>query len=422
MRNLAALLLGLCSSLSPLLATDAGVLPMEQLATEVTPQVIQWRRDLHAHPELSSREQRTSQLVADALRAMGVDELRTGVAGHGVVGLIRGGRPGPCVGLRADLDALPVQEQTGLPFASQNPGVMHACGHDGHTSVLLGAAAVLVRLRPQLPGSVKLIFQPAEEGPPPGQKGGAAQMIAEGVLERPPVAAVFALHVSPELETGKVSYRPGVMTAAVDRFRVTIVGRQSHAAMPWQGVDPILTAAHVITAIHTIASHRIDARQVVVVSVGIVKAGTAWNIIPGQAILEGTVRTHDPEVRRRVAEEFRRLVQNTAAAHGAQAQIEFDDYTPAVVNDAKLCVVMRPSLVRAVGAENVIEPQPMTGGEDFACYAEKVPGLFFRLGVKAGPQPAGLHSPHFMLNEASLTVGVRAMAMLAVDFLASQAR
>jgi amidohydrolase len=422
MRNLAALLLGLFSPLSPLLAADAGVVPVKQLATEVTPQVIQWRRDLHTHPELSSREQRTSRLVADTLRAMGVDEVRTGVAGHGVVGLIRGGRPGPCVGLRADMDALPVQEQTGLPFASQNPGVMHACGHDGHTSVLLGAAAVLVRLRPQLPGSVKLIFQPAEEGPPPGQKAGAAQMIAEGVLERPAVAAIFALHVSPELDAGKVSYRPGAMTAAVDRFRVVIVGRQSHAAMPWQGVDPILTAAHVITAIHTIASHRIDARQVVVVSVGIVKAGTAWNIIPGQAILEGTIRTQDPAVRRRAAEEFHRLVKNTAAAHGAQAQIQFDNGTPAVINDAALSTQMRPSLVRAVGAANLLEAQPMTGGEDFACYAEKVPGLFFFLGVKASPEPAGLHSPHFLLNEAALPVGVRTMALLAVEYLVRQAK
>lgn len=422
MRNSYVVLFCAMGLVAPLRAADEVSHTVAQLTAEITPQVVQWRRELHAHPERSNREERTGRFVAETLRAMGVDELRTGVAGHGVVALIRGGRPGPCVGLRADMDALPVQEQTGLPFASQNPGVMHACGHDGHTSVLLGAAAVLVRLRAQLPGSVKLIFQPAEEGVPPGEKGGAAQMVAEGVLERPTVAAVFALHVSPELETGKLSYRPGAMTAAVDRFRITIVGRQSHAAMPWQGVDPIVAAAHVIMAIHTIPSHRIDARQVAVVSVGIVKAGTAWNIIPGQAMLEGTIRTHAPETRRRAAEEFHRLVQNTAAAHGAQAEIEFDNGTPAMINDAELSAMMRPSLVRAVGAANLLEAQPMTGGEDFARYAQQVPGLFFFLGVKASPEPAGLHSPHFLLNEAALPVGVRAMALLAADYLARQAK
>lgn len=396
-----------------------------QLTAEATPQVVQWRRDFHCHPELSNREQRTGRVVADVLRTLGVDELRTGVAGHGVVALIRGGKSGPCVALRADMDALPVEEQTGLPFASQTPGVMHACGHDMHTSILLGAAKVLVQLRGELPGSVKLIFQPAEEGLPASEKGGASQMIAEGVLERPAVAAIFALHVNPETDTGTLSYRPGVMFAAVDRFRVKIIGRQSHAAMPWQGVDPIVAAAQVITALQTIPSRRIDAREAVVVSVGIVRAGTAWNIIPGEVLLEGTIRNLEPKLRPRVAEEFRRLVENTAAAHSAQARVEFDDYGPAVINDDRLAEWIRPSLARVVGPSGVIEAKATTGGEDFARFALKVPGLYFRLGThdpRSPPSDYGLHSPRVMLDEAALPIGVRAMAGVALDYLASQTK
>lgn len=396
-----------------------------RLAAEMTPQVIQWRRDLHAHPELGNREVRTGGVVAEALRAMGVDEVRTAVAGHGVVGLIRGGRPGPCVALRADMDALPVMEQTGLTFASKNPGAMHACGHDAHTSVLLGAAAVLVRVRARLAGTVKLVFQPAEEGAPAGEKGGAPEMIAQGVLERPKVEAIFALHVNPELEAGRVSCRPGPLFAAVDRFRLTIVGRQSHAAMPWQGVDSIVATAHVITALQTIVSRRTDARETAVVSVGVIKGGTAWNIIPGEVSVEGTIRTHNPQVRRQVAEEFRRVAENTAAAFGAQAKLEFGGYGNAVVNDAGLVERMTATLVRAAGPANVFEARPITGGEDFSHYSERVPGMFFFLGVR-GPQATletcRLHSPHFVLDESALPVGVRAMALLAADYLAKEAK
>jgi amidohydrolase len=410
----------------PALGADELIQRVGQLAAEITPQVIQWRRDFHCHPELSNREQRTGRVVADVLRTLGVDELRTGVAGHGVVALIRGSKPGPCVALRADMDALPVDEQTGLAFASQTPGVMHACGHDLHTSVLLGAAKVLVQLRSHLQGNVKLIFQPAEEGVPPGEQGGAPQMIAEGVLERPSVSAIFALHVSPELKTGTLAYRPGVMFAAVDRFRVTIIGRQSHAAMPWQGVDPIVAAGQVITALQTIPSRRIDAREAVVVSVGIVRAGTAWNIIPDQAVLEGTIRNLEPKLRQRVAEEFRRIVENTAAAHGAKARIEMHDYSPAVMNDGRLAAWIRPTLARIVGPAAVLEAQATTGGEDFAHYALKVPGLYFRLGTHDPKLPAnngyGLHNPHVVLDEGALPIGVRAMATVAIDYLGSQAK
>lgn len=390
-----------------------------ELAAGATPAVVAWRRDIHAHPELSNREVRTAALVAKELRALGVDEVQTGVAHHGVVGLVRGKRAGPTVALRADMDALPVQEQTGLEFASQNAGVMHACGHDAHTAILLGAAKVLVQIRDELPGNVKLVFQPAEEGVPPGEQGGAALMIKEGVLDKPRVAAIFGLHVNPELECGKVAYRFGSIMASVDRFKVTITGRQSHAAMPWQGVDPIVASAHVITAVQTIASRKVDAREPIVVSVGIVRGGTAWNIIPGEVVLEGTIRTHNEAVRRQARVEFARIVEKTADAQGAKAAIEQIEYGPAVWNDPELGRAMLPTLARAAGRDGVVETPPVMGGEDFAHYAKKVPGMYVFLGVRNEKTECvhPLHTPLMRIDEAALPLGVRTMTLVAVDFL-----
>lgn len=395
---------------------------VEQLSERVGPQVIAWRRDFHAHPELSNREQRTGRTVAELLREIGVERIKTGVAGHGVVGLIRGGKPGPTVALRADMDALPIQEQTGLPFASQNDGVMHACGHDAHTAILLGAAKVLVQMRGTIPGSVKLIFQPAEEGPPAGEEGGAELMIKEGVLRDPEVSAIFGLHVNTELDTGKIGYRHGALLASVDRFRITVSGKQSHAAMPWKGVDPIVASAHIITAIQTIPSRKVDARRAIVVSVGVVHAGTAWNIIPEKVTLEGTIRTHRAEVRRQAAQQFHRLVHQTASAHGATAKIALDDYGPVVWNDPELGERMQRSLVRAAGQENVVEVEPVMGGEDFAHYARKVPGFYVFLGVRNESIGAvhAVHTPQFTLDEAALPLGVRTLALLAIDYLRTQ--
>ncbi len=378
-----------------------------------------WRREIHAHPERSNREERTSQTVAAALREIGITEIKTGVARHGVVALIRGNHPTPVVALRADMDALPVQEDTGLPFASQNPGVMHACGHDAHTSILLGTAQVLFQLRESLPGSVKLVFQPAEEGPPAGEEGGASLMIKEGVLRDPDVSAIFGLHVAPDLPTGQVAYRAGGMLASVDRFRVTVRGKQAHAAMPWLGVDPIVVAAHVITAIQTIPSRKIDARQPVVVSVGLIQGGQVWNIIPEQVVLEGTVRTHDKAVRDQVAQLFRKMVEQTAAAHGAQAEVEFSDYGPPVWNDPELVSRMKPALVSALGAANVVESPPVMVGEDFAQYQQQIPGMFVFLGVRNEAVGAvhSLHTPQFVLDEAALPVGIRTMSQLAIEYL-----
>ncbi len=397
---------------------------IRDLAEELAPTVVAWRRDFHAHPELSNREERTARVVAEHLAGMGIDEIETGVAHHGVVALIRGGKPGPTVALRADMDALPIEEQTGLEFASKNKGVMHGCGHDMHTAVLLGTAQVLMEVRDQLPGTVKLIFQPAEEGTPRGENGGAKMMVDEGVLQDPKVSAIFALHISPELDTGKIAYRTGVFLAAVDRFHVIIRGKQSHGAMPWKSVDPIVTAAHAITAIQTIASRKVDAREPIVVSVGIIRAGQAWNIIPAEVVLEGTIRTHDPEVRRQASEEFHRIVEQTAAAHGATAEITFSDYGPSVWNDPELGARMKPSIERVVGEGNLLEGKPIMGGEDFAHYASKVPGFFMFLGVHdpSSETVHALHTPFVVADESALPVGVRAMAMLAVDYLGGEAR
>ena len=393
------------------LRADDVVRRVEEVTKKVTPQVIEWRRDFHMNPELSNREVRTGRTVAERLREIGVDEIKTGVANNGVVALIRGGKPGPAVALRADMDALPIEEDTGLPFASKNKGVMHACGHDSHTAMLLGAAKVLVQMREQIPGTIKLIFQPAEEGCPEGEEGGARLMVKEGVLENPKVSAIFGLHVHPDLPTGKIEYRFGGLMASVDRLKITVTGKQSHAAMPWQGVDPIVASAHIITAIQTIASRKIDARQPVVVSIGIIRAGTAWNIIPQEVVMEGTIRTHSQEVRDRAAEEFKRIVTQTAAANGAKADVQFHAYGPVTWNDPKL------------GEKNVLEAQPVMGGEDFAHFAKIVPGFYCFLGTGNESIGAvhGLHNPKFVFDEAGLPIGVRAHCLMALDYLRREA-
>jgi amidohydrolase len=404
-------------SLQPLAAEDLSA-RVRQLTEQAMPWVIEIRRDIHAHPELSNREERTAAKVAEELKKIGLEDFKTGVAHHGVVALIRGKQPGPTVALRADMDALPVVEDTGLSFTSQNPGVMHACGHDTHTAMLLGASRVLYELRDQLAGNVKLIFQPAEEGAPAGETGGARQMVEEGVLEHPKVAAIFGLHVNPAQATGTIGYREGPILAAVDRFQITITGKQSHGAMPWQGEDPIVAAAHVITALQTISSRHIDARQPVVVSVGSIHAGTRYNIIPGEAVMEGTIRTYDGAVRRKVLELARQIVEHTALAHGTQGKFSDEDLGPATWNDPELTRRMKPTLVKIVGAANAQEVEPLMAAEDFAFYGQKIPALFVFLGVWDQRLPQhSLHTPQVLIDERALPVGVRLLAMLAVDYL-----
>jgi amidohydrolase len=402
---------------------------LESRIERVMPKVVAWRRDIHRHPELSNREVRTAKLVADHLRALGL-EVKTGVAHTGVVGVLRGERAGGgVVALRADMDALPVTEEVDLPFKSTvrasfgdtEVGVMHACGHDNHTAILMGAAEVLAGMREELPGTVKLVFQPAEEGPPPGETGGAKQMIAEGVLEDPRPEAIFALHVWPET-VGTIATRAGPMMAASDQFEIVVTGRQTHGALPWGGVDPIVVASQIVLALQGIPSRQLDVTKgPVILTVGSIRGGNRWNIIPETVTLQGTLRTFDEAIRKDAKQRIGRTAERIAESAGATAAVSFPGVRNFVTaNDAGLSERMRPTLERAA-AKPLVTPPLVPVSEDFAEYQQKIPGLFFFLGVTpADRDPATAprnHSPRFFADEAALPVGVRAMTMLAIDFL-----
>jgi amidohydrolase len=393
----------------------------------VTAKVVAWRRDIHQHPELSNREVRTAKVVAEHLRALGL-EVRTGVARTGVIGVLRGGRPGPVVALRADMDALPVTEEVGVPFASrataeyngQKVGVMHACGHDAHTAMLMGAAEVLVGMRNQLPGTVVFVFQPAEEQPPPGEEGGADVMVREGALDKPKVDAIFGLHVLP-LPRGEIQWRAGGIMASSDRLEITVHGSQTHGAQPWKGVDPVVVAAQIIAALQTITSRQMDITAApVVVSIGRIQGGVRYNIIPDRVLLEGTIRTLDEGMRRDIHQRIRRTVEHVAQASGARAEVVIERATDVTYNDPALVEKMLPTLQR-VADKAIVQALPATTAEDFSEYQKKVPGMFFFLGVTPpGTEPVVNHSPRFVVDEAALPVGVRALVHLAVDYLGSQ--
>ena len=397
-------------------------------AAAIEDQVIAWRRDIHAHPELSNRETRTAALVARHLEALGFDEVRTGVAHTGVVGVLKGGKPGPVVALRADMDALPVTEQTGLSFAStaratykgQEVGVMHACGHDAHTAMLMGVADVLAGLRDQIPGTVTFIFQPAEEGPPEGEDGGARMMVAEGALANPAPDAIFGLHVGSR-EPGTLHYAKGPMLASADIIRIHVKGKQTHGASPWNGVDPIVTASQIVLALQTIHSRQIDTRKPSVISIGSFHGGVRNNIIPEEVHLVGTMRTHDEQTRAKIKRLIRRTVSHIAQSAGATATVRFDQEIPVAYNEPDLVARMVPTLERVVGAANTIETPPVMGYEDFAYFQQEVPGMFVFLGARPPGVPreaaAPNHSPRFTIDEAVLKTGVRTLANLALDYL-----
>lgn len=407
---------------------------IDDAAAAIEADVIRWRRDIHQHPELANREVRTAALVAKHLQALGL-EVRTGVAGTGVVAVLRGGKPGPVLALRADMDALPVEERTGLAFAStaraeyegRDVPVMHACGHDAHVAILMGAASVLSGLRRELPGTVKFVFQPAEEGAPRGEEGGAAVMIREGVLEDPDVEAIFGLHVGQQGPAGTVSWRARGAMASAQRFDIVITGVQTHGARPWDGVDPIVVGAQIVTALQTIVSREVDITAApAVVTVGTFDAGVRNNIVPDQARLSGTIRTFDPGTLRVVHHRMREVVTGIARSMGATATLEIEPGVPVTWNDPDLAEHMLPTVQRVFGAGRVHAAPLNTGAEDFAHYQREIPGFFFFVGARpaaiAAQNAVPNHSPLFDIDEGALRPAVMLMSHLAVDYLASPLR
>lgn len=397
----------------------------ERQVENVLKQVITWRRDFHQHPELGMQETRTSKIIADHLKSLGM-EVTVGVPGAptAVVGVLKGGQPGPVVGLRADMDGLPVTEQVDLPFRSKataqwngvETGVMHACGHDNHMAILMGAATALAGVRAQLPGAVKFIFQPAEEGP-----GGAEPMVKAGVLKNPDVSAVFGLHVFP-FRAGTIVYREGPLMASADEFTIEIVGRQTHGAVPWGGIDPIVIGAQIVTAFQSIVSRQVNiANAPAVVTVGKFAAGNRSNIIPDTAELVGTIRTFDEAERKKIQQRVRDIAVHYAEAAGATAKVSFGLGYPVTKNDPALTRRMLPTLKRVAGEAQVVEGDLTGTAEDFSYFGQDVPGLFFFLGVTPSsqdPSRAALnHSPLFFADESALPVGVRAMTNLTLDYL-----
>lgn len=397
--------------------------------------IIAWRRDFHQNPELSNREFRTSKIVEAHLRKLGLD-VQSGIAHTGVVGLLKGGKPGPTIALRADMDALPVAEQGDLPFRSkvttqyrgETVGVMHACGHDSHTAILMGVAEVLSKLRADLPGQILFIFQPSEEGAPAGEEGGASLMLKEGLFDKYKPEVAFGLHVISTLNTGEIGYRSGSFMAGSDSFRIHVQGRQTHGAMPWGGIDPIVTSAQIVSALQTVVSRQLDiSAYPAIVTVGAVRAGVRNNIIPNDAEMLGTIRNFDPAQREQIIKAMERIVVNTAQANGATATLEINPgANPVTVNNPDLMAKVLPTLKRVAGDKHVHLVPLVTASEDFSWFAEKVPAVFFHVGITppgVNPQTAPPnHSPLFQIDEAGIPLAARALAAVAVDYLQGSAR
>ena len=433
MKNPALALVATIATIATLPAAHAGITPEEidQAAAAVQPQVVEWRRWFHENPELSNREFNTSARVAEILRGMGL-EPRTGIAHTGVTAIIEGGLPGPLVAIRADMDGLPVVEQTGLPFAStarseyngQDVGVMHACGHDAHMSMALGAAKVLNDMKAELPGSVMLIFQPAEEGPPAGEDGGASMMLDEGIFADRVPSAVFGIHIGLGAPGGHLQVKPGPMMAAADRYQITVKGKQTHGARPWQGVDPIVISAQIVLGLQTIASRQVDVTLAPsIISVGRISGGIRNNVIPDQVEIEGTIRTFDPDMREQIHTAVERTARLIAESAGAEIEFVLDQGPPPLANDIDLTAMIGPSLERASDYP-VVSLQPQTVAEDFSEYANLTPAVFIFLGNwPEGPDQANNssnHSPHFQMYEPYMETGVKAFSHMVVDFLKSQ--
>lgn len=416
-------------SLLPLAVAAPPAPDASGLARAVQPKVLAWFKDLHEHPELGHEEKRTAALVAAHLRALGI-ETRTEVGKTGVVGLLKGGRPGPTVGLRADIDALPITELTGLPYASkartvyrgQEVGVMHACGHDSHTAILMGAAEVLSQLRAQIAGTVMFVFQPAEEAALPGERSGAELMLEQGVFDIATPAAMFALHTSPRLRAGQFSLREGPAMASEDNVIIVVKGVGIHASRPWDGIDPVTISAQMLTQIQTIVSRQVNiARAPAVVSFGVIRGGVHANVIPDEVTLEGTIRAFDQKMRVDIQERLRRIVTHVAEGFSTTAEVSIRPVNPVTVNDPGLVRRMRPTLEDVAGKQNLFESELVLGTEDFANFAMRVPGLYMFMGVTGpGRDPAtapGNHSARFQVDEETFVPAVTMMTRLALDYL-----
>jgi amidohydrolase len=402
---------------------------IEQRTDELFDQVVEWRRHFHENPELSNREFETARYIERFLRDLGL-EVQTGIAHTGVVGVLQGGKAGPVVGLRADMDALPVRERVDVPFASnvvaeymgEEVPVSHACGHDAHMAMLMGAAKILTEKKEELPGTIKFIFQPAEEGAPEGEEGGAELMVREGVLENPDVDVIFGQHIWSLKPVGKIGYRAGGIMAASDRFRITVHGRQTHGSTPWDGVDPVTASAQIITGLNTIVSRQTElTKEAAVISVGRIRAGVRHNIIPESAELIGTIRTLDSEMQEKIHADIRRAATRIAESMGATAEVEITRGYPVTYNDPDLTTKMLPSLQKAAGADNVEHINAITGAEDFSFFQMEVPGLYFFIGgMPPDMDPADApshHTPDFYIDEEGMKTGVKALAVLALDYM-----
>lgn len=432
--TLCLLLTALASSAD---AQSAGLsAQIQSRIAAIEPKVVAWRRDIHEHPELGNREFRTAKIVADHLRSLGI-EVQTGVAHTGVVGLLKGGKPGPVVLLRADMDALPVTERVNVPFASKvkatyngaEVGVMHACGHDSHVAILMGTAEVLAGMRDQIPGTVKFVFQPAEEGPPVGEKGGAEMMVQQGVLANPTVDAAFALHISANDLVNNLFYTPRGAYASADDFRILVKGKQTHGGYPWNGVDPVVTAAHIVTALQTIVSRQVKLTEnPAVVTIGKIQGGVRSNIIPEEVEMVGTIRALHPDDRKLLHERIRRIATNIAASMGATAEVQIPVTTayPVTYNNEVLTIAMAPALEAVAGPGKVHVLRPETGAEDFSFIAEKVPSFYFQLGGRpanvAAADASDHHTPDFYIDDSGLGLGVRAMIAVTLHYMRTHPR
>jgi amidohydrolase len=414
-----ALLTGAAFVKSSSLAADSREEEIARAVEGLRAKLVEQRRDFHMHPELSNREERTSRVIAEKLRALGLDEVRTGVGKHGVVALLKGKLPGGVVAVRADMDALPIQETIDAPYKSRNDGVKHACGHDAHMTIQLGVAELLSKMRDRVRGSIKFVFQPAEEGAPPGERGGAQFMIEEGALENPRPSAIFGLHVMPNIEAGQIGYNSGPAMASSDRFSITIRGKKVHGAYPHDGIDTVVVAAECVTALQTIRSRRINTQEPLVITLGSIHGGNRFNIIADEVKLEGTMRTLNEEVRTKAIEMMKQTLAGVTSAYGASYEIAFEANTPVTYNDPALVEATLPVMRKIIGEKNVTSPKPQMGAEDFSRYQKIIPGFFYFLGVgnREKGVTAMIHTPEFDIDEESLVVGVKLMSNVLLDYL-----